>query len=116
MNEVKLSHDVKMQEWALLIKTCRESGLSVREWCKQNNVSEQTYYYWLKRIRAKIIENSPIQETNNNTQPTFIPIDYTPVKENKISKIIIEKDDIHIEVPVAIHEDLMINIVRALLC
>lgn len=40
----------------------------------------------------------------------------TLTKENKISKIIIEKDDIHIEVPVAIHEDLMINIVRALLC
>ena len=49
MDVAKLSQDVKMQQWAIMIKTCRESGLSVREWCRQNNISEQSYYYWLKK-------------------------------------------------------------------
>ena len=118
MDVAKLSQDVKMQQWAIMIKTCRESGLSVREWCRQNNISEQSYYYWLKKIRKTVIEQSPVQEEASITKTSFIPIEYnhSVSEEKKVSKIIIKKDDIHIDVPETIAEDLMINIVRSLLC
>lgn len=118
MNVDKLSQEVKMQQWANLIKTCRESELSVKEWCKQNNIAEQTYYYWLKKIREKLVEQTPIQADNPETKTTFIPIEFNSVaiEKKKTSKIIINKDDIHIEVPETINEDLMMNIVRSLLC
>ena len=38
MDVKKISDNVKMQEWMLTVRTCRESGLSVTKWCSLNNV------------------------------------------------------------------------------
>ena len=36
----------KLGEWAEQVSACRSSGLSVKTWCRENGVSEQTYYKW----------------------------------------------------------------------
>lgn len=114
----KISQEVRMHEWAAIIKEARESGLSIRQWCKLNNITEQKYYYWLKRIRKNITEQVPFEETHLESQTTFIPIEVNqptaPIVNT--SKIIIIKDDIHIELPDTISEELLINIARSLLC
>ena len=114
----KISQEVRLHEWAAVIKEARESGLSVRQWCKTNNVTEQQYYYWLKKIRKNITDQMPFEEPQPENKTAFIPIEVTepalPVKST--SKITIIKDDIHIEVQETINEDLMMNIVRSLLC
>ena len=40
----------KVSEWAARITECRNSGLSVREWCEANHLCTQTYYRWQKRL------------------------------------------------------------------
>ena len=40
----------KLGEWAERVSACRNSGLSVRAWCQENGVSEQTYYRWQRRL------------------------------------------------------------------
>ena len=40
----------KLGEWAERVTACRNSGLSVRAWCQENEVSEQTYYRWQRRL------------------------------------------------------------------
>ena len=40
----------KLGEWAERVSTCRNSGVSVRAWCQENGVSEQTYYRWQRRL------------------------------------------------------------------
>lgn len=40
----------KMSEWAERVSACRSSGLSVKTWCRENGVSEQTYYKWQRRL------------------------------------------------------------------
>ncbi len=39
------------EQWAALIKEREESGLTIKEWCKERNVRESRYYYWLKTLR-----------------------------------------------------------------
>ncbi len=39
------------EQWAALIKEREESGLTIKEWCKERNVKESQYYYWLKTLR-----------------------------------------------------------------
>jgi len=36
----------KMAEWAARISERRSSGQSIKNWCKENGVCEQTYYKW----------------------------------------------------------------------
>jgi transposase-like protein len=35
-----------------IIRECEESGLSNRAFCSQRGISEKTYYYWLRKVRA----------------------------------------------------------------
>ena len=46
----KLNENNKVSEWAARITECRNSGLSVREWCEANHLCTQTYYRWQKRL------------------------------------------------------------------
>lgn len=57
MNVQSINNDIKTKQWMKTIKECRESGLLVKTWCKQNNVCEQTYYKWLKKLRTMAVES-----------------------------------------------------------
>ena len=37
------NHNRKLVEWAQRVQSCRESGLSVRQWCDENGLSAKTY-------------------------------------------------------------------------
>ena len=45
-------NEYKLQSWMEIIRECQESGLSNREFCSQRGISEKTYYYWLRKVRA----------------------------------------------------------------
>ena len=40
----------KLALWAGRIRECRSSGQSVKTWCRDNGICEQTYYKWQKRL------------------------------------------------------------------
>ena len=46
----KFNENIKVSEWAERITECRNSGLSVREWCEANHLCTQTYYRWQRRL------------------------------------------------------------------
>ena len=46
----QLNGQTKMALWVERISACRSSGLSVKNWCKENAVCEQTYYKWQRRL------------------------------------------------------------------
>ena len=48
----QLNEQNKLALWAARISECRNSGLTVKRWCKENGVGEQTYYKWQKRVFA----------------------------------------------------------------
>ena len=66
----------KLDLWAERILECRNSGLSVKTWCKENGVCEQTYYKWQKKLFAmskaqqqlQFAEVTPVVETNGSCQ------------------------------------------------
>ncbi len=45
-------NEFRLQNWMEIIRECEESGLSIREFCSQRGISEKTYYYWLRKVRA----------------------------------------------------------------
>ena len=40
----------KLALWAGRISECRSSGQSVKVWCQENGINEQTYYKWQRRL------------------------------------------------------------------
>ena len=52
--------EVQGEEWAAKIQACRESGMSVRSWCRENGIASKTYYYHLRKLREKLCEQIPV--------------------------------------------------------
>lgn len=40
----------KLALWAGRISECRSSGQTVKVWCRENGICEQTYYKWQRRL------------------------------------------------------------------
>ena len=58
MTSAELKRRVKLQEWAARIQDCRSSGLSVRAWCRQEEINATTYYRWERELLA-LAETEP---------------------------------------------------------
>lgn len=50
----------RLEQWAAIIRSRIESGMRVKDFCTQHEISENAYYYWLRKIRAAAISE---QET-----------------------------------------------------
>ena len=63
--------EYRLQEWAQIHQRCKESGLSNREFCRQNGIAEKTFYYRLKKLREAAVSNQPelvaLSEDRNST-------------------------------------------------
>ena len=58
MSTQLVTSQIRMQQWIQIIHTRNESGLSVRDYCEQEGLSENAYYYWLRKIRESAIESA----------------------------------------------------------
>lgn len=49
--------NMRRQSWALMLQEQSASGLSVREWCKQNNLSVKAFYYRRRLVQSMILDS-----------------------------------------------------------
>lgn len=61
---------LKREEWKSIISECRASGMTVKAWCKDHGIIEQTYYRNLKRLREEMLESLPAPIIQDDNKPT----------------------------------------------
>jgi len=47
----QLTTNVRSQQWLQMIRDQKESGLSIQAWCRENNISENCFYYRQRCLR-----------------------------------------------------------------
>ena|SRR5438128_5936644 len=52
-----------------IIASWKQSGLSQKAYCEQNQIRYYVFHYWYKRYR---------DEQSNSTEPAFIPLNVKP--------------------------------------
>ena len=78
---------VHLQEWSLMARQCQESGLTVREWCKQNDIKPSCYYRRLARVRKAVLEQSSLLPSVHKEQmmPTLVKVDPASIVDEPVS-------------------------------
>ena len=46
-----MKREYPLQQWQEIFRERRESGLTVKAWCTKREISENSYYYHLKKYR-----------------------------------------------------------------
>lgn len=64
------SNQEQREKMFLLLKSCKESGKSNKDFCQENGIGQAMFYYWQKKF----------METQNEKPESFIPVQFK--KEN----------------------------------
>lgn len=81
MNTRQKLHQLRMNEWATRFSDQKASGLTVKEWCDQNDLSIHTYNYWKHALK---------EELASQVLPDIVPI---MIPESSASLAPIESND-----------------------
>lgn len=65
-----LTHNVRRANWLNIINQCQErpANVTVRQWMKDNDINEKSYYYWLRKFRKESYDQMQIPSVTENPQ------------------------------------------------
>ena len=91
----QISHTVRNSRWKDLILQCqnRPAGMSAKQWMKENQVSEKSYYYWQRKLRKEAFEqmnHSPMLPAVQETSKVSFAEIRIPESKKSVSDIIPE--------------------------
>ena len=72
--------EYRAQNWAVVIQKCSSNGLSNREFCRQQGISEKTHYYWLRKLRSQMAEAAVPQLVQLESAPVPIQDDMLQIQ------------------------------------
>ena len=117
MKVSKFKEMARIEEWKSLIARRLESKLSVSDWCKQNDITEQQYYYRLRRVSETILDDLETQSSSLIRYPFFQPpLTSSTTKEgtNHSDKIIVRYGDTVLEFPETTEVGTIANLIKEL--
>ena len=56
MNTREIAVEFRLSHWAKIVQDRNDSGLSINAYCKEIGIHENSYYYWLKKLREAACE------------------------------------------------------------
>ena len=105
--------NIRIKQWTTVFKAKAESGLTVDEYCDQNGISRNAYYYWLRKAKAAALEHTPTAfveleapETEMHSGTKISESSFTP-------QITIEKKGCVIGVGAGISKELLTLVLEA---
>jgi transposase len=77
INTREVAEEYRLTHWAQIIQERTQSGLSIRAYCKQIGICENTYFYWQRRLRKAACEqlSKYEPEQKNARQPCFVEVE-----------------------------------------
>lgn len=101
---MEIRDNYRLQQWSEIIRECQNSGMTVKAYCRQQGVSEKSYYYYLKKLRTMAVEASKVQ---------LVQIE-PPEEEKKPDLLHIRYKESQITVPIEIDMAVIIAILNSL--
>lgn len=132
IREVKT--ELRHREWTEQIQECQSSGMTVTAWCKENGISQHTYYSRLKVVLKELLKRAemplqqivPLSVASNassvtvSSQVQCIESGVTkaepsvPCEPPALQKMVVRKDGFEVELPPDVSGDLLLTLLRGL--
>lgn len=93
----QITHTVRYSMWKDILLQCqnRPDGMSAKQWLKENQVSEKSYYYWQRKFRNELFEKQGIALPALQSSPNCTDISFA---EMTMPTVRMAVDDQHSEI------------------
>ena len=78
INTRAIATEYRLTHWAQVMQERGQSGLSIKDFCKQIGICGNTYFYWQRRVRAAACEQLSKLEPIQNPKFTEIIVAQPP--------------------------------------
>lgn len=128
INTREIAEEYRLRHWAGRMQERVERGLSIKDYCQEEGICGNTYFYWQRRVRAATCEALMAQkpEPKKDHVPTgwtavssesdegqAIAVKVTPVP-SVTSSLVVEVGGCRIAVDTRTDMELLVSAVRAL--
>ena len=79
MSTKQILHQAMLNKWASRIANQQASGLTVAEWCRRNEVSRDSYFYWKRKLKDELITQA---------LPEIVPLALPDVSAPECSSVV----------------------------
>ena len=120
MNARQKLHQIHLQEWTVRFADQKASGLTVRQWCEQNNLSFHTYNYWKHLLKEEVVDQTlpdivplslSVLSDSGSSLETAAP-DIRSIRSNN-SDVQMQINGISIEIDPSVSEEFLCKLIRA---
>lgn len=73
MSTKSLLHQARLNEWITRFADQKASGLSVTDWCLQNNISKYKFFYWKRLLKDEAVTQM-LPEIVPLAMPASVPV------------------------------------------
>lgn len=80
MNNKQKLHQIKLEQWAERFRQQASSGLTVKEWCIENNFTIHTYNYWKHLLKQEYVDSA----LSENHEIVPLSMDYSDSAETQL--------------------------------
>ena len=111
--------EVRLEQWAAIITQCqnRPDGQTAKQWLAENDISEKTYYYWLRKVRRRAYDSMEKQLPSVSPEPSPVVLAELPVEgilaQEPVKALTIRTRKSTIEITTAVSDTLMVELVKA---
>ncbi|MBE6018684.1 MAG: hypothetical protein E7233_13965 [Lachnospiraceae bacterium] len=128
MNARQKLHQAHLAEWAARFSDQKASGLTVRQWCEQNQISIHKYNYWKHLLKEEVVDQmlpdivplsltasrpSVRQKTSVSESPAVSRTNRTIRANNSNPNVRLCIDGVALELESSIPEDFLRTLIRA---
>lgn len=123
----KITHKVRCEQWTNIINECLTSGMSKTTWCREDGISDKSFFYWQRILREEAylstLENTLTPAVKENSVPTttdFVEIKMTDHTSSSASPfkpdVVIRRGSVSIEISNKATEELLNKVGGASTC
>lgn len=132
MNAKQKIHQEKLNHWMSLFQQQAASGLTIRQWCEQNNCSFHSFNYWKHILKEEYTDSvlpdivpvfqkppalsdiSPSSALMPQTISNISCDSYNSLEVNHSSKVCITVGDMEISIGSSTSDEMVLKILRAI--
>ena len=110
-------HQALLVEWSSRIADQKASGLSIRQWCDQNNVSFHKYNYWKHQLKETLVDQVipdivPLSLPATHLHDTALP-DAIRANRTNCTMVNLSLNGIDISLDSSVPESFLISLIKA---
>lgn len=69
----EIAAEYRLSHWAQIMKERNESGLSIKIFCKQQGIAENTYFYWQRKLREAACQQMIPAKKEDKLETAIVP-------------------------------------------